>query len=157
MLPSGMFIIPSKFGYIITGKCPDTRESIIDGKSCTLFVSTEVGQIVSELCLQCSVTTPAIGNPRLEDLWCLGISDSLFVNNDDEALKHFNETIKFNDGSYQITWPWKGGEFSLSDNYSVAIARMKMLVHRLQADKDLLHKYDKIIQQQIKNNIIEGS
>ena len=32
---------------------------------------------------------------------------------------------------------------------------MKMLVHRLQADKDLLHKYDEIIQQQIKNNIIE--
>ena len=71
------------------------------------------------------------------------------MNNDDEALKHFNETIKFNDGRYQID------EFSLSDNYSVAIARMKMLIHRLQADKDLLHKYDEIIQQQIRNNIIE--
>ena len=63
MLPSGMFMLPSKFGYIITGKCPDIRESIIDGKSCTLFVSTEVSQIVSELCLQCPATTPAIGNP----------------------------------------------------------------------------------------------
>ena len=80
MLPSGMFMLPSKFRYIITGKCPDIRESIIDGKLCTLFVSTEVSQIVSELCLQCPATTPAIGNPRLEDLWCLeniGISDSL--------------------------------------------------------------------------------
>ena len=77
------------------------------------------------------------------------------MNNDDEALKHFNEMIKFNDGRYQITLPWKGDEFSLSDNYSVAIARMKMLIHRLQADKDLLHKYDEIIQQQIRNNIIE--
>ena len=26
ILPSGMFILPSKFGYIITGRCPDTRE-----------------------------------------------------------------------------------------------------------------------------------
>ena len=158
MLPSGMFMLPSKFGYIITGKCPDIRESIIDGKSCTLFVSTEVSQIVSELCLQCPATTPVIGNPRLEDLWCLeniGISDLPFVNNDDEALKHFNETIKFNDGRYQITLPWKGNEFSLSDNYSVAIARMKILIHCLQADKDLLQKYDEIIQQQIRNNIIK--
>ena len=73
MLPLGMFMLPSKFVYIITGKCPDTRESIIDGKSCTLFVSTKVGQIVPELCLQCLATTPAIGNPRLEDCGVLKI------------------------------------------------------------------------------------
>ena len=30
-----------------------------------------------------------------------------------------------------------------------------MLVNRLHADKDLLHKYNEIIQQQVKNNIIE--
>ena len=32
---------------------------------------------------------------------------------------------------------------------------MKMLVNRLHTDKDLLHKYDEVIQQQVKNNIIE--
>ena len=32
---------------------------------------------------------------------------------------------------------------------------MKMLVHHLQADKDLLHKCDEIIQQQVKKNINE--
>ena len=62
---------------------------------------------------------------------------------------------KFSDGRYQVTWPWKGDEFSLSDNYSAAMARMKMFIHRLKADKDLLHKYDEIIQQQVKNVIIE--
>ena len=30
-----------------------------------------------------------------------------------------------------------------------------MLVNRLHTDKDLLHKYDEIIQQQVKNSIIE--
>jgi len=52
MLPSGMFILPSKFGYIITGRCPDTKGSLFDGKLCTLFVSTEMSQVVPELCIQ---------------------------------------------------------------------------------------------------------
>ena len=66
-------MLPSKFGYIITVKCPDTRESIIDGKSCTLFVSTKFDQIVPELRLACLAITPAIVNPKLEELWCLEI------------------------------------------------------------------------------------
>ena len=112
MLPSGMFILPSKFGYIITGRCPDTREreSGVDSKLCTLFVSTEVSPVVSQLCLQYSVTSPTIVNPQLEDLWCLeniGISDPPFGDSDDEALQKFNETVKFDDGRYQVTWPWK--------------------------------------------------
>ena len=53
ILPSGMFMLSSKIGYIITRKCPDTRKSIIDGKLCTIFASTEVGQIVPKLRLQC--------------------------------------------------------------------------------------------------------
>jgi len=63
--------------------------------------------------------------------------------------------VMFENGHYQITWPWKNNEFHLSDNYPVAMARMRMLVKRLHSDKDVLHKYDKIIQQQVKNNVIE--
>ena len=121
-------------------------------------MSTEVSPVVSQLCLQYSVTSPTIVNPQLEDLWCLeniGISDPPFGDSDDEALQKFNETVKFDDGRYQVTWPWKNDGFQLSDNYCVAIARMKMLVNRLHTDKDLLHKYDEVIQQQVKNNIIE--
>ena len=106
MLPSGMFILPSKFGYIITGRCPDTKESMIDGKLFTLFVSTEVSQVVPELCLRYSANTSAMVSPQLENLWCLeniGISDPQFVDGDDEALQKFNETVKFDDGHYQVT------------------------------------------------------
>ena len=77
-------------------------------------------------------------NPGLGDLRCLeniGICDYPFVNSDEKALEYFNETIKLNDGRYQVTWPWKGDVFSLSDSYSVAKARMKMLIHRPQAKR----------------------
>jgi len=62
----------------------------------------------------------------------------------------------FENGHYKITWPWKNNGFQLCDNYPVAMERIRMLVKCLHSDKDLLHKYDKIIQQQVKNNVIEA-
>jgi len=145
MLPSGMFIFPSKFGYIITGRYADTKGSLFDGKLCTLFVGTEMNQVIPELCIQ---NTANCVNPQLEYLWCLeniGIVDPPFVDSDDEAPQKFNEMVMLENGRYQITWPWKNNGFQLSDNYHVAMARMRMLVKCLHSDKDLLHKYDKII------------
>jgi len=54
-----------------------------------------------------------------------------------------------------VTWPWKCENNSLSDNYSLAFSRMKMLTHQLQSDKDLLQKYDSVIQHQVNTGIIE--
>ena len=96
MLLSGMFILPSKFGYIITGKCPDTKESLVNGKLGTLFVGAEVSQVIPELCSQYSLGIPVMENPQLENLWSpenIGISDPSFVDDDDEALQKFNEIV----------------------------------------------------------------
>ena len=75
VLPSGMFMLPSKFGYIVTGKSPNNQN--VQGKHAhALFVTTEVNPVVSELCLQCCVSSPtasvSTGNkPQLENLWSL--------------------------------------------------------------------------------------
>jgi len=42
MLPSGMFILPSKFGYIITGKYPYAKEFVANYVHC--FVGIELFQ-----------------------------------------------------------------------------------------------------------------
>jgi len=137
-LPSGMFMIPSKFGYIITGKCFDNQQRSQDNQSHAFLVTTEINHIIPELCLKCTINTSGVNNPRLEDLWCLeavGINDPLMMNDDDEALEKFNKSIKFDRGRYQVTWPWK---CCLSDNYSLALSRIKILMNRLQSDKELL-------------------
>ena len=46
---------------------------------------------------------------------------------DDEALEKFCESIKYQDRRYQVTWPWKSDTVCLTDNYEVAIRRMKSL------------------------------
>ena len=54
------------------------------------------------------------------------------MDDDDEALQKFNETVKLDEGHCQIIWPWKNDGLQLSDNYPVAMARLKMLVNLLQ-------------------------
>ena len=156
--PSGMFMIPSKFGYVITGKHFDNEQRSKDGQSSALLVVIEINHVTPELCMQCTINTPVAADPRLEDLWCLetiGINDPLMVNDNDEALEKFNRNIKFERGRYQVTWPWKCEDICLSDNYCLALSRMKMLLNRLESDKELFCKYDHVIQQQENMGIIE--
>ena len=70
--------------------------SSLQGKKAhTLFVSTEVNPVVSELTLQCCVSPPMVNPPiinksHLENLWSfemIRIKDPLSTESDDEALK----------------------------------------------------------------------
>ena len=46
---------------------------------------------------------------------------------DEEAIERFRETIKFEDGRYQVTWPWKSDSVCVSDNFEVVLRRLKSL------------------------------
>ena len=52
---------------MITGKCPDTKEMLVNGKLCTLFVGAEVSWVIPELCSQFSVGIPVMESPQLEN------------------------------------------------------------------------------------------
>ena len=96
-------------------------------------------------------------NPTLKNFWSLetiGFKDPLGTKSDENALAMFGEIIKFENGRYQVTWPWKAN-VSLPDNYKVAIERMKSLAWRFQTDPKLLCNYDDIIKQQLQQKVIE--
>ena len=61
----------------------------------------------------------------------LGIKDPLSIESDDEALDKFCENMKFEDGWYYITWPWKGDNMHLPDNFGLVFKGMKLLIHHL--------------------------
>ena len=141
ILPSGMFLIPSKFGYIVTGKFPDDKQCLCNCVH-TLMVTAKAGQATYDL----------------ENLWCLeaiGINDPMVVETDEEALRKFNETIRFKNSRYQVTWPWRNEDICLSENFDLAMGRLRPLLCRLRSDATLLEKYNCIIQQQLQDGIIE--
>ena len=60
----------------------------------------------------------------VDDLWSLqvifiGIKGPMIESDDHLALHKFS--IRFEDGSYQITWPWKGINTCLPDNYVISL------------------------------------
>jgi len=97
--------------------------------------------------------TQSLGIP--EDLWNLetiGIRESLDIANDDRALEHFNKSVCFEDGRYDITWPRKYENPYLTDNFGVAIRRMRSLVRHFEKDKKLLARYN---EGQVRQGVIE--
>ncbi|VDM93230.1 unnamed protein product [Onchocerca ochengi] len=80
--------------------------------------------------------------------------DSPTSDDDDEALKHFKETIYKQHGRYHVCWPWKDSKHKLSNNYGLCVGRLKNLITRLQ-QKSILHLYHETIQDQLRSGIIE--
>ena len=96
--------------------------------------------------------------PNLEDFWKLesiGISDSPVESDNDVALKKFSETLKYDEGRYTVTWPWKEEQPDLPDNRALALGRLKSLVSRMRNNPELIQKYDDIITDQREKGIKE--
>ena len=96
--------------------------------------------------------------PNLEDFWKLesiGIDDSPVESDNDVALKKLSETLKYDEGRYIVTWPWKEEQPDLPDNRALALGRLKSLVSRMRNNPELLQKYDDIITDQREKGIID--
>ncbi|MCP4490541.1 MAG: DDE-type integrase/transposase/recombinase [Gammaproteobacteria bacterium] len=94
----------------------------------------------------------------LEKFWRLesiGIMDSPEMKEDDHAIENFNNTIEFRENRYHVTLPWKQPKPELPDNYGLALGRFKSLHNRLKSNHQLLEKYNAIIQDQLRQGIIE--
>lgn len=76
----------------------------------TCFVMTQMNQSVPELNLFSIVDSVTHKSPNLivSDLWnldAIGISDSPYLSDDDNALDQLNNTICYGSEQYQIAWP----------------------------------------------------
>ena len=89
------------------------------------------------------------------ELQTLGIKEPVQEDEDDKALKKFNETIHFEDGRYQVTLLWKEESPSLQTNYELAMGRLTSQVNRLSRNDKHLQKYDAVIQDQVQKGILE--
>ncbi|KAF0154889.1 MAG: Pao retrotransposon peptidase domain-containing protein [Ignavibacteria bacterium] len=137
----GLFLIESKLGWILTGRLSDIPSSIaqMQEENYTLL-SFEQEDLLAQ---------------NFWSLESIGIKDSPYENDDDKALRNFNDTIKFENSRYYVTWPWKERYPHLPTNSKLAVGRLQTQMKKFSANKDLLVKYDTIIQDQLKKNIIE--
>ena len=142
VLPSGLFLVSSKIGYILAESYldPMNEQQKNDQQLVTsCSVITQVNQVVKVLNLFSSSDESLTKTPNLEDFWALetiGIGDPLVLTDDDKALKQFNKSLCFKDGRYLIQWPWKCEDPSLPENFDIAVSRIKSLGRRFQRNRE---------------------
>jgi len=140
-LPSGLFMVPSKLGVLVTGVqgTRDNKNTITDTVLCATVVST----------------LPDVDLTRMWALDTIGISGSPTVVDDDVALAQFQSTVRIVNQRYEVRWPWRDEVALLPSNYGLALGRLRTLGKRLMGDPQLLQQYSAILQQQLDLGIVE--
>jgi hypothetical protein len=89
---------------------------------------------------------------RIEDI---GVKDCPNAEDDEVALKKFNDTVKVVDDRYEVQWPWRMEDPDLKTHENLAIGRLRFVMRRLVTDEHARSQYDKIIKDQLDKGVIE--
>ena len=128
VLPSGLFLLASKLGLLLTGSC----RMPVGVQTHNLSLSVEQPVISTNLCGN------IVSSHTMEDFWqldAIGISNlSPAQTDDDAAAVHFSRTLQYNPEQqrYAVAFPWKDHADALPTiaNFDLAYARMKSLSKR---------------------------
>jgi hypothetical protein len=145
----GFRLIQSDFGWIMSGRLPEDDSQRRDELSHLILPDERRGHNLYK-------EAPVM----LEDLFSLesiGIKQEPNPISDDQALEMFLKTVKFEDGRYQVTWPYKNIAVDLPTNYSLAQRRLRSLLNRCHAKNrfDFLEQYDQVMRTQLEKGITE--
>ncbi|VDM29754.1 unnamed protein product [Toxocara canis] len=121
-LTSHLFLVPTKFGPILTGRATSQKS----------FLETSKGNNTP---LQCSslIKHEELNLDQYWNLESIGITDPPNQKDDDEALHQFYKSVSLVDGRYTVSWPWRNTppKLPLRDNYQLSVGRLRSLIKRL--------------------------
>lgn len=152
-LRPGLYLLSSKFGWILTGRSNE-QDSV--NEPCMLVMTH--GSNLSKTNVFASVDSVVPTKPELEDFWnveSIGIVDKQNTAEDTIALKSFRESVSYDEGRYQVRWPWIEGIPEVPDNRELALGRLKSCVTKLRNKPELFKKYDDVIKDQLCKGVIE--
>ena len=143
-LQNGTHMVKSTFGYLPSGNPSGNMES---------------EEIVSDAVLTTWSTASAdTFEFDMEKFWKLehvGIEEECEINMENPTADNFENTIRFVNGRYFVSWPWKEDATDLPENYELAYGRLKSLLNRVKKTPEVLKQYDDIIQEQMEKGMVE--
>ena len=134
----GMYMLASKLGWILTGRT--TEPAADDTTEHSMLIMTYSSNTLKDT----GLLTPDKSfptKPNLEDFWKLetiGITDSPLDTDKERALQIFDETLKFDDARYRVTWPWKEEKSCLPENRELAFGRLKSLINKMRHNRGVV-------------------
>ena len=157
-LGGGLSLVQSKLGWILGGRYQVTSNTtnIPTLMVCTAGMAPPGIKVTTHMLS--SVDTPLLTKPTLDQFWDLesiGIIEPLSTPDDDQALESFNQSVKFSNNRYMVSWPWKEKPPDLPQNYQLALGRFRSILQKLRKSPVLLEQYNEIIQEQLNRGVIE--
>ncbi|GBM88422.1 hypothetical protein AVEN_227893-1 [Araneus ventricosus] len=96
---------------------------------------------------------------KINEFWELenmGINSQENINLEMQILEKFEENTTYTNGRYETKLLWKDDQSQHSNNYEIAKKRLFNLNDKFKRDKNLYLNYKEIIQQQLKDGIVEN-
>jgi len=120
----------------------------------SVAVNTKLGWVLSTLLCADSLlvdayTTDNSLHTTLKIFWDL---ESLGVKHGEQD---FQKDIRFQDGWYEVSLPWKQSHPMLPSHYDLALKRLVGLLKHLRHTPDILRQYDAVIKDQLNRGIIK--
>ncbi|XP_052784398.1 uncharacterized protein LOC128220159 [Mya arenaria] len=150
----GLYLLSSKLGWILTGRLSEVESGTDTLSMFVLTHGTDITKQSTFSSLDASIPT----KPDLEDFWnieSIGIIDNVDKSDDDIVMRKFQDTVRFDDGRYQVTWPWREEDFELPSNRQLALGRLRSTVARMCKIPELFKKYNTVIEDQLEKGVIE--
>lgn len=150
----GLYFLATKLGWILTGRTTEP-DNYINGTNMLILT---YGNDVTESGFYTNIDEVHPQKPDLQDFWnveTIGVLDDSETRNDGIVRKEFNENIRYENGRYQVTWPWKDKDPDLPVNRELAMGRLKSALSKMRNKPQLLKVYDTIIQDQLEKGVIE--
>ncbi|KAK6761809.1 hypothetical protein RB195_022771 [Necator americanus] len=149
-LRSGLKAIPSRLGYLISGR---SGEELVNSESSVQVAQTialedtdnDFAQTWEQFCEFEKSGVKEFSGPITEELKQTGA----------EVWKAFEETIEKKEDGYYLRLPWKKETSGLPDNKSTAYRRLQANLSKLRKDPNLLQQYDDTVKSQLELGIIE--
>ena len=155
----GLYLIPTKLGVVLGGRYKEDREDQHAVLLCLTENKCDV-QFASGLAAISSESRSKQSYPDIDEFWSLekmGIIDSPTATNDDEAaMRIFNNTVRLEDNRYQLCWPWNDRKNELPTNYAEVLGRLRSVGKRLMTtDTSIRPDYNGVFQDQNARGVVE--
>ena len=141
----GPVAVNTKFGWVLSG--PTTTDD-----NCQISASLLTRSLITNNPSDLQYLDDNL--QRFWDLESLGILPRSITH--PSVQEQFDDTICFVNGRYQVRLPWKESHPPLNDHHSLCLSRLEKLMKRLYQEPIILHEYDAVIKEQIRQGIVEA-
>ena len=139
--------IGTKFGWVLSGPVENMPRTLLSNVNLT---ATHVLRVDHQPVLEQNKDEMLEKRVnQLFDLETLGISET------DSVHELFLQNIKFDNNQYSVKLPWREHHQILPDNFELSVNRLVSTVKRLHKTLELLEEYNKVIQDQLEQGIVE--